>query len=1366
MKKARADGSIVKGIVIRCYSSKNIFGHIIPLKGVDEDRFSVNLVVQAVAWLGHVRIIVKSDNEKSLISLVNKALTTIKCTIESVEKVTAEQSALYDSQSNGGTEVGVKILRGQFRTLKLCLESRIGHVIPVHHPIVPWLLEHAALLHASCMRGEDGLTPWARARGRPFGQRLIGFGEKIHWKPPLKGPQHDADGNMGPRLRDGIFLGYKRSSNSYVVADERGNVVESRAVQRRPMEQRWDRASIESLTTTPWNLRETADAKRVELGEEAPKHDVAEDKVPVPRRLKITMKLLRQLGTTDDCPQCEHVRQFNETKNGLAHTEKCRKRLVEALEQTEEGATKLANTEERINRGVARVIEESDARRESVRPSSEPLAHDAEEVFMRSVVGHQVQPEKPAEPEFISDLLKQREKERAENGTKAEVREVDPDAEMIGCVTYDQELMGMMFMLGSSTKSYQRENRAARRRLVAEMYSPPRVTRAISAMPSSGLLAGFALDVTCIDPDDGLPWDFDNPAKRAKAEAKIDAEQPMVLIGSVMCTAFCLWQKLNALKRDPELVRRELVKARLHLDFMMRMYRKQHEAGRLFLHEHPKYATSWQEKTVEDIMQMKGVSRVDADQCQYGSEVMFGKLRGEPVRKPTGFMSNGPKILEALDRKCAGKLGSCSRRKGGKHVIASGRVARDAARYSPELCKAIIRGISNELLSRGILKSGEVGMHAVTDDEEVTKIMKSAATGYSGKYKDDLTGQLLKDSLVQEAREVELRYFESKGVWTKVPRQHAFARTGRPPITVRWVDVNKGDDINPRYRSRLVARQMKAMDSSGESFFAPTPPLESLRMVLSMATSSIGPWRVDRDPCSERRTQISLIDISRAYFNAKVDEDVPTFVALPPEDADHGVLCAKLLRHMYGTRAAADGWQEECSSSLVERLGFVQGVSCPCVFRHSKRPIVVTVHGDDFTSVGSKPDLDWFENAMRQNYELTAQPRMGPGPEDSKEGLILNRVVRYTEDGLEYEADPRQAEKLILECGLAGGNTAATPGVRLSFSETEEDKPLRAGLRTAFRGSAARGNYLAADRIDVQFAAKEVCRWMAHPTEQSWAALKRLCRYLVGLPRLVYTFRWQEVEAIDVYTDTDWAGCPRTRKSTSGGCVMVGRHAVKSWSSTQSSVALSSGEAEFNGVVRGSGIGLGCQSLMRDLGVELPIRVWTDSSAAIGICTRQGLGKLRHLDTHTLWVQQAVRTGAVDLRKVLGEVNPADLFTKHSLSRERLAKLVELFDCKFLGGRAESAPETRVEATKKVTMADINEVISDTSAPYMPHTLLCKEDLDKRFPSIEVPEAVDAGDPHEGLVDPIFEAGMDTVSKLLKAMGEQGRKRHLREPHG
>ncbi len=77
--------------------------------------------------------------------------------------------------------------------------------------------------------------------------------------------------------------------------------------------------------------------------------------------------------------------------------------------------------------------------------------------------------------------------------------------------------------------------------------------------------------------------------------------------------------------------------------------------------------------------------------------------------------------------------------------------------------------------------------------------------------------------------------------------------------------------------------------------------------------------------------------------------------------------------------------------------------------------------------------------------------------------------------------------------------------------------------------------------LDVQFAAKEICRWMFRPTEQALQGLKRVGRYLEGQPRVLYEYRWQTAEGLEVYSDTDWAGCARTRKSTSGGCLMVKR---------------------------------------------------------------------------------------------------------------------------------------------------------------------------------------------------------------------------------
>ncbi len=93
----------------------------------------------------------------------------------------------------------------------------------------------------------------------------------------------------------------------------------------------------------------------------------------------------------------------------------------------------------------------------------------------------------------------------------------DVDSVFIGQVSHGEEMMSIMAILGTNSKSYQREGRAARKRMVAEIYSPPRVTRAISSMPECGLVPGFALDLTCTDPDDGMPWDFDVKEKREKA---------------------------------------------------------------------------------------------------------------------------------------------------------------------------------------------------------------------------------------------------------------------------------------------------------------------------------------------------------------------------------------------------------------------------------------------------------------------------------------------------------------------------------------------------------------------------------------------------------------------------------------------------------------------------------------------------------------------------------------------------------------------------------------------------------------------------------------------------------------------------------
>ena len=76
-----------------------------------------------------------------------------------------------------------------------------------------------------------------------------------------------------------------------------------------------------------------------------------------------------------------------------------------------------------------------------------------------------------------------------------------------------------------------------------------------------------------------------------------------------------------------------------------------------------------------------------------------------------------------------------------------------------------------------------------------------------------------------------------------------------------------------------------------------------------------------------------------------------------------------------------------------------------------------SVYGDDFTTSGPKSSLDWLLTELRKRYELTESARLGPGATDDKEARVLNRAIRWTDDGLEYEADPRHAEITMKQMG-------------------------------------------------------------------------------------------------------------------------------------------------------------------------------------------------------------------------------------------------------------------------------------------------------------------------------------------------------------
>ena len=266
------------------------------------------------------------------------------------------------------------------------------------------------------------------------------------------------------------------------------------------------------------------------------------------------------------------------------------------------------------------------------------------------------------------------------------------------------------------------------------------------------------------------------------------------------------------------------------------------------------------------------------------------------------------------------------------------------------------------------------------------------------------------------------------GLYKKVNESECWKQTGRPPIKVRWIDVNKGDTKEPNYRSRLVAKEINTYKR--DDLFAATPPLEALKMVLPMAATN-------------NRGEIVMVnDVSRAFFHAKVKRDV--YVALPDEDklvGDAGK-CAKLEYSLYGTRDAAIKWHEEYFKQLKDN-GSVQGASSPCVFYHPHRNIRTIVHGDDYVSVAQESDLQWLEQRLKVKYEIKTK-WLGYKQHHQREVRVRNRIITWGQHGIGYEADPRHVEVMVNDLELENCKTVTTPGTSTEGRTGEECEELLA----------------------------------------------------------------------------------------------------------------------------------------------------------------------------------------------------------------------------------------------------------------------------------------------------------------------------------
>ena len=207
-------------------------------------------------------------------------------------------------------------------------------------------------------------------------------------------------------------------------------------------------------------------------------------------------------------------------------------------------------------------------------------------------------------------------------------------------------------------------------------------------------------------------------------------------------------------------------------------------------------------------------------------------------------------------------------------------------------------------------------------------------------------------------------------------------------------------------------------------------------------------------------------------------------------------------------------------------------------------------------------------------------------------------------------------------------------------------------------------SYLAQHILALAETAKHLAQRMSEPREFDFVPLKRAARYLVGKPKVAVRFQRQKhVDKITVFVDSDFAGDPVSRKSTTGLVAQIGNHSVKSGSTLQSLTALSVGEAEFCAVVKGGQVGLSLRSMYQDLGIPMKIEIQSDSSTANSLTDRLGAGqRTKHIDTRYFWIQERVQDGDLSIKKVPTAKNCADVGTKpvSASALQRHCKFAEL----------------------------------------------------------------------------------------------------------
>lgn len=460
------------------------------------------------------------------------------------------------------------------------------------------------------------------------------------------------------------------------------------------------------------------------------------------------------------------------------------------------------------------------------------------------------------------------------------------------------------------------------------------------------------------------------------------------------------------------------------------------------------------------------------------------------------------------------------------------------------------------------------------------------------------------------------------GTWRLVPKPK-----DANIINSMWLFKHKFDaDGKPiRHKSRLVANGKKQEEGVDYETFSPIVKPATIRSVLDIALNK--GW------------EIKQLDVKNAFLHGTIDEDI--YMHQPPGFVDksrpHYVY--KLEKALYGLKQALRAWNARISQYL-HKLGFVTSKSDASLFVYKNKNDLayLLLYVDDIALTGSSSSLlQNITSNLKNEFPMTDMGRLS---------FFLRVKVTHNKAGL-FLSQTQLATEIIARSGMSDCKPLSTPAdVQTKLSAEGGDKVKDP---TQYRSLAGALQYLTFTRPDIAFAVQQCCLFMHDPRQHHLTALKRIIQYVQGTKTHGLQMYKSSSSGITTYSDADWAGCPDTRRPTSGYCVYRGNNLI-SWSSKrQNTVSRSSAEAEYRAVANSVAETCWLRNLMLELHqpVTKATLIFCDNISSVYLSANPVKHqRTKHVELDIHFVREKVALGQVKVLHVPSSLQYANIFTK------------------------------------------------------------------------------------------------------------------------